>query len=120
VAKAQAYDTAMYVLAGLLVLGFLCNLMVRPVADKHFMSEAELAEERRSERERDIAASAGSRAAAASGNTVVAGVSGGAAVAAVPVAAGGALVTLLAWAAVGIPLLIGMWITLQKAIVLFK
>jgi MFS family permease len=120
VAKAQAYDTAMYVLAGLLVLGFLCNLMVRPVADKHFMSEAELAEERRSERERDIAASSGSRAAAASGNTVVAGVSGGAAVAAVPVAAGGALVTLLAWAAVGIPLLIGMWITLQKAIVLFR
>jgi hypothetical protein len=51
---------------------------------------------------------------------VVAGVSGGAAVAAVPVAAGGALVTLLAWAAVGIPLLIGMWITLQKAIVLFR
>ena len=32
----------------------------------------------------------------------------------------GALVTLLAWAAVGIPLAIGMWITLQKAIVLFK
>jgi hypothetical protein len=27
---------------------------------------------------------------------------------------------LTAWAAVGIPLLIGMWITLQKAIVLFK
>jgi hypothetical protein len=27
---------------------------------------------------------------------------------------------LLAWAAVGIPLLIGVWITLQKAIVLFK
>jgi hypothetical protein len=40
--------------------------------------------------------------------------------AATPVAAGGALVTLLAWAAVGIPLAIGMWITLQKAIVLFK
>jgi hypothetical protein len=39
---------------------------------------------------------------------------------AAPVAAGSAVVTLLAWAAVGIPLAIGMWITLQKAIVLFK
>jgi hypothetical protein len=119
VAKAQAYDTAMYVLAALLVLGFLCNLLVRPVADKHFMTDAELAEEKRSAHERDVAASAGSRAAAASGS-MVSGVSGGAALAATPVAAGGALVTLLAWAAVGIPLLIGMWITLQKAIVLFK
>jgi MFS family permease len=120
VAKAQAYDTAMYVLAALLVLGFICNLLVRPVADKYFMTDAELAEEKRSERERDIAASAGSRAAAANGETMVAGVSGAGVMAATPVAAGSALVTLLAWAAVGIPLLIGMWLTLQKAIVLFK
>jgi MFS family permease len=120
VAKAQAYDTAMYVLAALLVLGFICNLLVRPVADKHFMTDAELADERRSERERDIAASAGSRAAAANGETMVAGVSGAGVMTAAPVAAGSAVVTLLAWAAVGIPLAIGMWITLQKAIVLFK
>jgi hypothetical protein len=118
VAKAQAYDTAMYVLAALLVLGFLCNLMVRPVADKHFMSDAELAEEKRLARERDIAASAGSRAAGT--DSMVTGVSGAAVMTASPVAAGGALVALLAWAAVGIPLLIGVWITLQKAIVLFK
>jgi MFS family permease len=121
VAKAQAYDTAMYAMAGLLVLGFVCNLLVRPLADKYFMSEQELADEKRSAHERDVAASAGSRAAAAAGNDgMVAGMSGGAAVVAAPVAAGGALVTLLAWAAVGIPLAIGMWITLQKAIVLFK
>ena len=62
----------------------------------------------------------GSRAAAANGDTMVAGVSGAGVMTATPVAAGGALVTLLAWAAVGIPLLIGVWITLQKAIVLFK
>jgi hypothetical protein len=119
VAKAQAYDTAMYVMAALLVLGFLCNLLVRPVADKHFMSETELADEKRRAHERDVAASAGSRAAA-SGDTMVAGVSGAGVMAATPVAAGGALVTLLAWAAVGIPLAIGVWITLQKAIVFFK
>jgi hypothetical protein len=29
-------------------------------------------------------------------------------------------VTTFAWAAVGIPLAIGVWITLQKAVVLFK
>jgi MFS family permease len=120
VAKAQAYDTAMYVMAALLVLGFLCNLLVRPVADKHFMSETELADEKRRAHERDVAASAGSRTAAASGDTMVAGVSGAGVMAATPVAAGSALVTLLAWAAVGIPLAIGMWITLQKAIVFFK
>jgi hypothetical protein len=29
-------------------------------------------------------------------------------------------VTAFAWAAVGIPLMIGVWVTLQKAVVLFK
>jgi MFS family permease len=120
IAKAQAYDAAIYAMAGMLVLGFICNLLVRPLADKYFMSEAELAEEKRKAHERDVAASAGSRAAAAGGDTMVTGVSGAGVIAAAPVAAGGARVTLLAWAAVGIPLLIGVWITLQKAIVLFK
>jgi hypothetical protein len=36
------------VLAGLLVLGFLCNLAVRPVADRFYMSDAELERERSS------------------------------------------------------------------------
>jgi MFS family permease len=113
VPKAQAYDTVMYVLAGLLLLGFLCNRMVRPVAARHFMSEQELAEERRLAHERDGAAA---RPAASAG---VAGIAGGAAVA-VPVAGANPLVAALAWAVVGVPLLIGVWITLQKAIVLFK
>jgi hypothetical protein len=46
VPKAQAYDITMYVLAGMLVLGLICNLLVRPVADKHFMTDAELAARR--------------------------------------------------------------------------
>ena len=114
VPKAQAYDTVMYVLAGLLVLGFLCNLMVGPVAARYFMSEQELAEEKRLAHERDGAA--GRAPASAPG---VAGIAGGAAVA-VPVASANPLVAALAWAVVGVPLLIGVWITLQKAIVLFK
>jgi MFS family permease len=40
--NAQAYNTTMYILAGLLVVGFLCNLAVRPVADRFYMSEHEL------------------------------------------------------------------------------
>jgi MFS family permease len=46
VPAAQAYNVTMYVLAGLLVLGFFCNLAVRPVADRYYMSDAELERER--------------------------------------------------------------------------
>ena len=42
----QAYNVTMYVLAGLLVLGFFCNLAVRPVAERYYMSDEELAQER--------------------------------------------------------------------------
>jgi len=99
VPKAQAYDVTMYVLAGMIVLGLMCNLMVRPVADKYFMSDAELAEEKRLAHERTAAP--GNGAAAAGG-------------------ASSPLLAALAWAAVGIPLAIGIWLTLQKAAVFFK
>jgi MFS family permease len=46
VPAAQAYNVTMYVLAGLLVGGFFCNLAVRPVAERFFMSDQELAAER--------------------------------------------------------------------------
>ncbi|CAN5855364.1 OFA family MFS transporter [soil metagenome] len=103
VPKAQAYDVTMYVLAGLIGLGLLCNLMVRPIADKHFMTEQELAAERKLAHERDASATAFATGTGA-GNSAVTS----------PLATG------LAWAAVGIPLIIGISITLQKAIVLFK
>jgi MFS family permease len=35
VAKAQAYDTTMYLMAGLLILGAVCNFMVTPVDPRH-------------------------------------------------------------------------------------
>ncbi|HET9294072.1 MAG TPA: OFA family MFS transporter [Gemmatimonadales bacterium] len=43
VPNAQAYNTTMYILAGLLVVGFACNLAVRPVAERHYLTEEELA-----------------------------------------------------------------------------
>jgi hypothetical protein len=108
VPKAQAYDVTMYVLAGLMVLGFLCNLMVRPIADKHFMTDAELPTRKKLAHERDAPFRHRRRRGRRRHG-------------------GGAAVTRRSrWragagpGAVGIPLLIGMWITLQKAVVLFK
>ena len=46
VPAAQAYNVTMYLMAGLLVIGFFCNLSVRPVAERHYMSEDQLARER--------------------------------------------------------------------------
>ncbi len=43
---AQAYNVTMYLLAALLVVGFFCNLAVRPVAERYYMSDAELERER--------------------------------------------------------------------------
>jgi MFS family permease len=39
---AQAYNVTMYVLAGLLVIGFICNLMVKPVDVRYHMTAEEL------------------------------------------------------------------------------
>jgi MFS family permease len=101
VPKAQAYDVTMYVLAAMVAAGLLCNLMVRPVADKYFMTDAELAVEKQLAHDRVASAASGA---------------GGASQAVVSNPA----VTALAWAAVGIPLAIGIWLTLQKAAVFFK
>ena len=99
VPKAQAYDITMYILASLLVLGFICNLLIRPLDEKYFMTDTELAEEKQLAHERVAA-------------TVVTGSGSGAVTSPVTV--------VLAWAAVGIPLAIGIGITLQKAAILFK
>lgn len=101
VPKAQVYDFTMYILAGIVALGLICNAMVRPVADKYFMTDAELAEEKRLAHDRDINASSGTAAAVSNGTT-------------------SPVMIALAWAVVVIPLAIGIWITLQKALVLFR
>jgi MFS family permease len=46
VPPAEAYNFTMYLMAGLLVVGFFCNLAVRPVAERYYMSDEELARER--------------------------------------------------------------------------
>ncbi|WP_374586780.1 OFA family MFS transporter [Ideonella dechloratans] len=55
----QVYNQTMYILVGMLAVGLLCNWLVRPVADKHFMTEAELAEEKRLAHDKALASAAG-------------------------------------------------------------
>lgn len=101
VPKAQAYDITMYILAGLLVLGLLCNWMIRPVDAKYFMSEQELARERQLANEREVANAAGAEVFARNGRSDTA-------------------VVVLVWGLVVIPILWGAWVTLQKTAVLFE
>jgi MFS family permease len=42
VPNAQAYNVTMYILAGLLVIGFICNLMVRPVDERYYMKQGDV------------------------------------------------------------------------------
>ena len=95
--REQVYNQTMYILVGMLVVGLVCNLLVRPVADKWFMSEAELAEEKRLAHERALA-------------TEVVGSSARA-----PAQPSSPLLVAAAWAAVGIPLAWGVWRTLLSA-----
>jgi MFS family permease len=43
VPKADAYSVTMYIMSGLLVIGFVCNYMVRPLDERHYVTTAEAA-----------------------------------------------------------------------------
>ncbi len=47
VPKAGAYTTTMYIMAALLVVGLVCNLLVRPVDERHVTAEFTAASYRR-------------------------------------------------------------------------
>jgi MFS family permease len=44
VAKADAYNVTMYIMASILVVGFICNMLIRPVHEKHHMRHDEFDE----------------------------------------------------------------------------
>jgi MFS family permease len=44
--REQVYNQTMWILAGLLIVGLICNLLIRPVDEKWFMSPDELAHEK--------------------------------------------------------------------------
>jgi MFS family permease len=92
VPRSSVYDVTLYLLAGLLVIGLVANVLVRPVARKWLMSDAAVA----------ALQVKGGGIAAQTGEAAGLGVAG-----------------VLAWAAVGIPILWGVWVTLDKVAALF-
>jgi len=45
--RAQVYNQTMYILVGMLVIGLICNLLIRPLNEKYFMTEDEMEQEKR-------------------------------------------------------------------------
>ena len=92
VERAQVYDRTLYILAGFLVVGFLCNALIGPVAGKWLMKGAPAAE-----------------IAAQTPEGVSSGPGGGFGLGAA-----------LAWLAVGLPVAWGAWQTMQSAVRIFQ
>ena len=92
VPRDHLYDFTMYILCGMLVIGLICNFLVKPVNPKWYMSQEEVAKLQ----------AAGAAGAPTSGSFGIGkgGLDWKAAV---------------FWAFVGIPLAWGVWITLQSA-----
>jgi MFS family permease len=99
VPKAEAYSITMYILAGLLAIGFVCNLMIQPVAKKYYMTRAQIAE----------------LDATNNANAARVELGGTASTAVTPMG-----LVVGAWAAVSLPLAWGVYVTSLKAIALFS
>jgi len=91
------YTSTMYILAGMLAIGLVANALVRPLPEKWFMSDAE------------VAALQAKTAAASAGPTGSFGIGKG----------GLDAKAAFAWIAVGIPLLWGVWVTVRSSLALF-
>jgi len=94
VPRDSVYDFTMYILAGMLVVGLLCNFLIKPLSDKWFMSSEEVA-----------ALQAKSASATASMQYGSFGIGRG----------GFDAKAAIFWAVVGIPLAWGIWKTLLSA-----
>jgi len=96
----QIYAPIFVVLAGMLVIGFIANLLVKPVADHYFMTDAELEAERAISHEKSLQNGTGKVAGNGERQHPI--------------------LVKLAWAAVMVPIGYGIWSTIQKAWVLFS
>ena len=96
VPRDHLYDYTLYILAGMLVVGLICNFLIKPVNSKWFMKPEEVAKLQ--------AASAKSATSTGSHGIGFGGLDAKAA---------------LFWAFVGIPLAWGVWITLASAAKIF-
>jgi MFS family permease len=91
----QVYNQTMYILVGMLAIGFICNLLIKPIDDKHFMTEEELAHEKQLAHEKAVASEVGTSDEGYHANS--------------------AMGVYLAWAAVCIPLAWGIYRTFLSA-----
>jgi MFS family permease len=99
VPPSQAYNVTMYILSGMLLLGLICNLLVKPVDPKHYMSDADLKAERSSAHEAE-------QTMVFDANAQFSGTHKG--------------LVAVTWLAVGIPLGWGIYNTIMKAMPLFR
>jgi MFS family permease len=95
VPRAQVYSITMYVLAGLLAVGFICNLLITPVSPKLYMTGAQL-----DALDKGTEGTQVETATSTVGSTPT-------------------YLVYAAWVPVAIPLLWGVWVTLQKAALIF-
>ena len=95
--RALVYDRTMYILAGLLAVGAICNALVRPVAQRWFMKEGDLGPLAKP----DLSATASSVPSGIGRGTFDAR-------------------TAAAWAVVCIPIAWGVWKTLNSAMAIFQ
>lgn len=92
--REQVYNQTMFILVGMLVVGLIANLMIRPVNAKHFMTPEELAVEKKLAHEKASASEVGSAQGGPDHSNP--------------------MWVALAWTAVGIPLAWGIYRTLQS------
>lgn len=96
----QVYAPIFLVLAGLMGVGFIANMLVKPVAEKYFMTDVELAEVHKIGHEKPLEMT---KSAAGLNDSIQ-----------------HPMLVKLAWLAVLIPIGYGIWMTVQQAWVLFS
>ncbi len=97
VERSQVYDRTLYILAGFLAVGFICNALIRPVAEKWLIKEPPRA-------------NGFSGAAAARAPAAASAIGGG----------GFTAATAIPWALVGLPILWGVWKALESVVKMFQ
>jgi len=95
VARDRVYDRTMLILAGFLVVGLICNFLIKPLAQRWFLSDEEVAKLQH-KTSKEAGGSYGIGLGTFDAKTA------------------------LAWLVVGGPLAWGVWVTLSKAFVLFR
>ena len=96
--REQVYDFTMYILAGMLVVGLIANMLVKPLDQKWYMSDEEVTK-----------LQAKTAATTYEGPTGSFGIGKG----------GLDAKAALAWTVVGVPIIWGIWVTLEKTAALF-